>query len=109
MYLIVVCTTIIPYPGCAAVGNNIMMKLKIVSRLFRCPYSAVICFIHQTITHGIVMARSVLGIPEYNRILTVVKNTMVQHQSMTVGNHGYTNRQNINITGKQALCYNKII
>src|SRR5262245_21764933 len=109
MYLIVVGTLIISYPGCATVGDDIVMKLKIVSGLRCCPYPAVICFIHQTITHGITIACSVMCIPKHYRILTIVKYTMVQHGPMTVGNYCNTNRKDINIAGKQTLRYNEVV
>src|SRR5262249_8683266 len=78
MNLIAVCAIAISYPCCPTFGDDIVMKLKVICGLVGGPYATIICFIHQTLTDGIAIARSVPRIPKDNSILTAVKHTMVE-------------------------------
>src|SRR5882762_2482509 len=80
------------YPACFAVRNNIVMEFKVVSCTWCSPYATIVGTVHQAITHRITMAGSTFCIPENNRVLAMVKNTMVQHEAIAISNSGYTYR-----------------
>src|SRR4051794_20786769 len=97
------------YPACSAARNDIVVEFKVLACVLCCPDAAIVSAIDQAISHPVTMARAAFCIPKNNRVLTVVKNAMVKDEPVAIGDGGHTHREQINIPGKQALCYKQIV
>src|SRR6185436_5108529 len=99
----------LPYPPCSTTCYDIMMEFKVISRVLCCPDTAIVGTVDQAITHSVMMARSTFSIPKNNRVLTVIKNAMIQNEPIAIGNSRHTHREQISIPRKQALCYKQVV